>query len=67
MDIARAVKMALDQGATQEEFIEFLNVAITMQGCPGEEWALKAYGFYKELLSGQTQELNEVCCSTHST
>ena len=61
------VKMALDQGATQEEFIEFLNVAMIMQGCPGEEWALKAYGVYKELLSGQTQEVTEACCSTHST
>jgi len=35
---------------------------MTMQGCPGEEWALKAYGFYKELLSGQTQEITEACC-----
>ena len=61
------VKMALDQGATQEEFIEFLNVAMTMQGCPGEEWALKAYGFYKELLSGQTPDLTEACCRTHAT
>ena len=61
------VKMALDQGATQQEFIEFLNVAMIMQGCPGEEWALKAYGVYKELLSGQTQEVTEACCSTHST
>jgi len=61
------VKMALDQGATQEELIEFLNVAMTMQGCPGEEWALKAYGFYKELLSGQTQEHTKACCPTHST
>ena len=61
------VKMALDQGATQEEFVEFLNVAMIMQGCPGEEWALKAYGVYKELLSGQTQEVTEACCSTHST
>ena len=61
------VKMALDQGATQEEFIEFLNVAMIMQGCPGEEWALKAYGVYKEVLSGQTQEVTEACCSTHST
>jgi len=60
------VKMALDQGATQVEFIEMLNVAMTMQGCPGEEWALKAYGCYKELLSGQTQEINDACCATHS-
>ena len=61
------VKMAVDHGVTQDELIEFLNVAITMQGCPGEEWALKAYGFYKELLSGQTQEHTEGCCPTHST
>jgi AhpD family alkylhydroperoxidase len=61
------VKMATDQGATQEDLIEFLNVAMTMQGCPGEEWALKAYGFYKELLSGQTQAPTEACCQTHAT
>ncbi|MEK6617156.1 MAG: carboxymuconolactone decarboxylase family protein [Nitrospirota bacterium] len=58
------IKLALDRGATQEEFIEFLNVAMTMQGCTGEEWALKAYGCYKELLSGQTQEINDSCCAT---
>lgn len=60
------VKMALDQGATQAEFIEILNVAMTMQGCPGEEWALKAYGCYKEFTSDQTQEINNSCCETHS-
>lgn len=37
------VKMAIDRGATQQELIEFLNVAITMQGCPGEEWAIKVH------------------------
>jgi AhpD family alkylhydroperoxidase len=61
------VKMAVDQGVTQNELIEFLNVAMTMQCCPGEEWALKAYGCYKELLSGQTPEHTEACCPTHST
>jgi AhpD family alkylhydroperoxidase len=60
------VKTAVDRGATQAEFIEFLNVAMAMQGCPGEEWALRAYGFYKELLSGQTWEVTEACCPTHS-
>jgi AhpD family alkylhydroperoxidase len=60
------VKMALDQGATQAEFVEILNVAMTMQGCPGEEWALKAYGCYKEFVSGQTQEIDNSCCATHS-
>lgn len=28
---------------SQDELIEFLEVAMTMQGCSGEEWALKAY------------------------
>ena len=60
------VKMAVDQGVTQDELIEFLNVAMSMQGCPGEEWALKAYGCYKELISGPTQKINDSCCATHS-
>ncbi len=59
------VKMALDKGTNQEEFIEFLNVAMTMQGCPGEEWSLKAFAFYKEFSSGRTQEVAESCCPTH--
>jgi AhpD family alkylhydroperoxidase len=59
------VKMAVDQGVTQDELIEFLNVAMSMQGCPGEEWALKAYGCYKELISGQTLEIDDPCCATH--
>jgi AhpD family alkylhydroperoxidase len=57
------VKMAVDRGATQEELIEFLNVAMTMQGCPGEEWALKAYAFYKELTGGSVQENLHSCCT----
>ena len=59
-------KMAHAKGVSQDELIEFLEVAMTMQGCPGEEWALRAYGFYKELLTGQTQEIAESCCPTHS-
>lgn len=46
------VEMARDAGVTQDELIEFLNVAMTMQGCPGEEWAIKAYAVWKELASG---------------
>ena len=42
------VKMAHDKGASQDELIEFLEVSMTMQGCPGEEWALKAYAIYRE-------------------
>ncbi|MFQ5780338.1 MAG: carboxymuconolactone decarboxylase family protein [Nitrospiria bacterium] len=59
------VKMALDRGATQEEFIEFLNVAMTMQGCPGEEWAIKAYAFYKEFISGHSHKITDSCCPSH--
>ncbi|MEX0829359.1 MAG: carboxymuconolactone decarboxylase family protein [Nitrospirales bacterium] len=58
------VKMACDKGVSQEEFIEFLEVAMTMQGCPGEEWALKAYAAYKEHVTGQYR-LGEVGCCSH--
>lgn len=30
------VRMAYDKGVSQEELIEFLEVAMTMQGCPGK-------------------------------
>jgi alkylhydroperoxidase/carboxymuconolactone decarboxylase family protein YurZ len=39
--------MAREQGVTEAELIEFLEVAMTMQGCPGEEWALKALAAYR--------------------
>lgn len=42
------VEWAVKDGATKEEMIEFLNVAMAMQGCPGEEWSLKALKAYKE-------------------
>jgi AhpD family alkylhydroperoxidase len=58
------VRMACDQGITQEELIEFLEVAMTMQGCPGEEWALKAYAAYKECLAGEATEDLSACCKT---
>src|SRR5436309_11664300 len=35
------VEMAHEKGITQAELIEFLEVAMTMQGCPGEEWRSK--------------------------
>ena len=57
------VKMAHDKGITQEEFIEFLEVAMTMQGCPGEEWALKAYAAYKECISGEQPTTSTACCA----
>ena len=60
------VKMAFEEGITQDELIEFLEVAMTMQGCPGEEWALKAYSSYRELISGEKEQVTEGCCPAHS-
>ncbi len=54
-------KMAFHSGVNQDELIEFLNVAITEGGCPGEQWALKAYQAYKDLLQGKEIE-EAVCC-----
>ncbi|MBI5853735.1 MAG: hypothetical protein HZB35_00555 [Nitrospirae bacterium] len=54
--------MAVDKGISQEELIEFLEVVMTMQGCPGEEWALKAYAAFKECTSRQ-QPADAVCCA----
>lgn len=56
------VRMACDQGITREELVEFLGVAITMQGCPGEEWALKAYGAYKDCMGEGTSSKTSTCC-----
>lgn len=56
------VRMAHDKGVSQEELIEFLEVAMTMQGCPGEEWALKAYRAYKECLMGGPIDKTTLCC-----
>ncbi len=53
--------MAYQVGATQAELLEFLNVAMTEGGCPGEQWALKAYQVYKDLLQGKQIE-EDVCC-----
>lgn len=56
------VEMAIERGITEQELIEFLNVAITMQGCPGEEWALKAFAAYKELVNGEASPQGKNCC-----
>lgn len=56
------VQMACDKGITQDELIEFLEVAMTMQGCPGEEWALKAYAAYKECQGGTPSDSGSACC-----
>lgn len=59
------VKMAYEKGVTQEELIEFLEVAMTMQGCPGEEWALKAWSVYKEVMGGEQAASSEEACCAH--
>ena len=57
------VRMAVEKGITQEELIEFLEVGMTMQGCPGEKWALKAYAVYKDSRAGKPSDSIGVCCS----
>ncbi len=57
------VQMACEKGITQEELIEFLEVAMTMQGCPGEEWALKAWTAYKETIRGEQSASAAECCA----
>lgn len=56
-------KMAFQAGATLDELVEFLNVAMTEAGCPGETWALKAFQAYKELEEGKEIK-EELCCKT---
>lgn len=60
------VLMAVEKGITQEELIEFLDVAMTMQGCPGEEWALKAYAVYKGF-RGAGSALDVSGCCEHQS
>jgi len=55
------VKMAFEANITEEEFIEFLNVAITETGCPGEQWAMIALDVFKDLQDGGRVE-EEICC-----
>jgi AhpD family alkylhydroperoxidase len=54
-------KMAVKAGVSHDEFVEFLNVAITEGGCPGEQWAFMAYQVYQDLLGGADIQ-EEVCC-----
>lgn len=60
------VGMAVEKGITQEELVELLNVAMTMQGCPGEEWALKAYAIYKGFRGAGPASAVSGCCEHHS-
>ena len=60
------VQLAVEKGMSRDELIEFLEVAMTMQGCPGEEWALKAYAAYKEYLHRGPMPDTSGCCD-HQT
>ena len=55
------VEWAVKKGASKQELIEFLNVAMTMQGCPGEEWSLKALQAYDELIEGKLVSTDGCC------
>lgn len=56
------VEWAAKKGASKQELVEFLNVAMTMQGCPGEEWSLKALRAYDELIEERTVA-GDGCCT----
>lgn len=56
------VRMACNKDVTREEVVEFLEVSMTMQGCPGEEWALKAYAAYKDCMGDGTSSETSTCC-----
>ncbi len=47
--VEMCVERAIDAEVTFEEVVEFLNVAMAMQGCPGEAWALKALELFDRL------------------
>ena len=54
-------KMAYQAGTTEQELVEFLNVAMTESGCPGEQWAMKSLQVYKDLKDGKHIE-EDICC-----
>jgi alkylhydroperoxidase/carboxymuconolactone decarboxylase family protein YurZ len=60
------VEKALEEGATYEEVVEFLNVAMAMQGCPGEVWALKALEIFHRLEGARPRSTvavgSDACC-----
>lgn len=55
-------RMAHDKGVSPEEVMEFLDVAMTMQGCPGEKWALKAFAAYKDCVVKGDPIEDSACC-----
>lgn len=57
--------MAYEAGITDNELVEFLNVAITESGCPGEQWAMIALKTYDELEAGKRVD-GDICCQDGS-
>ncbi len=56
---------AVEEDATEAEVVEVLNVAMAMQGCAGEAWALKAFEAYRAAKAGRTAsfEAGADCCA----
>lgn len=58
--------MAYEADAKETELVEFLNVAITESGCPGEQWAMIALKSYADLESGNGGNA-DICCHEESS
>lgn len=56
------VQRAVNAGATEAEFGEFLAIASTMAGCVGEMWALKAFKAFKDQNGEDVPEQPPSCC-----
>jgi AhpD family alkylhydroperoxidase len=59
-------KLRDEYAVSLQELVELLEVAMTMQGCPGEEWALKALSLWKSSGAKNREAENdsqESCCS----
>lgn len=54
-------KLVYEAGVTEPDLVEFLNVAITESGCPGEQWAMIALRTYTDLEAGQSVNA-DICC-----
>jgi len=54
-------RMAYEAGTTEAELVEFLNVAITESGCPGEQWAMVALKTFMDMDAGRKVDA-EICC-----
>ena len=59
------MKMAYEKSASEQEVFEFLEVAMTMPAVRAKNWALTAFGAYKELVAG-TQPADAASCCSHS-